>query len=113
MSVHGFEFGHRTFFEAIRLATMLNASNDADELTALDAFVMQKVLPRIHGARRRIEPVLRSIGSFAFSLDKEPEPATFLFSEVTRSAVQLPMTFDKTRRMFDLLRANQFVSFSE
>jgi MoxR-like ATPase len=114
----GFEFGHRTFVEAVRFASLLAAAGDADPEHALDLQVMQKVLPRLHGSRRRLEPALSVLGSFCMDpnvpgtlegagvqpfdpLAMQPQPA------------RLPIAFDKIRRMTALVRANQFVSFTE
>jgi 5-methylcytosine-specific restriction protein B len=114
----GFEFGHRVFYEAIRFAAMLNAAGDTDPEHALDLQVMQKVLPRLHGSRRRLEPTLCALGRFCFDLSFEsgsvndtgqrfdplaPNPGT----------ARLPVSFDKVRRMTRGLRAQQFTSFTE
>ncbi len=70
---------------------------------------MQKVLPRMHGARRRLEPVLRALGRFCLGTGKdESDPFG-----VAHAQARLPGSFAKTTRMFHALRANQFASFSD
>ena len=39
---------------------------------ALDHQVIQKILPRLHGSRRRLENTLCSVGHFCFDLVVEP-----------------------------------------
>jgi 5-methylcytosine-specific restriction protein B len=118
LSPFGLEFGHRTFREAGRFAAFLYASGERDAMQALDRQVIQKILPRVHGARRRVEPALVALGAFCFdptSIDvgasREVEP--FDPCAPTEAAPRLPVSFDKIRRMTESLRANQFVSFTE
>ena len=118
LSTVGFEYGHRTFIEAVRFAALFAAAGDEDVLDALDLQIMQKLLPRLHGARRRMEPVLRAIGSFcldpiAFSSEDQSVQQAFDPTAPPPRTPKLPISFDKTRRMTAILRANQFVSFTE
>ena len=55
----GAEFGYRSANEIIRLINQLNAVDSglsADE--KLDISIMQKLLPKLHGSRRKLCPVL-------------------------------------------------------
>jgi energy-coupling factor transporter ATP-binding protein EcfA2 len=118
LSTFGFEYGHRTFIEAVRFAALYAATGDTNELDALDLQIMQKMLPRLHGARRQMEPVLRALGLFCI------DPIVFPFGDAAAQqmfdpanhpvgAPKLPISFDKIKRMISILRANQFVSFTE
>ncbi len=117
LSRYGLEFGHRTFSESIRFACIHTAMLDEDEATGsheqqLDLVVLQKVLPRLHGSRRRLEPVLCALASFA----KQPgDKAKDSFDPLGNEAADptLPKTMNKLQRMTRLLRDNQFVSFAE
>jgi 5-methylcytosine-specific restriction protein B len=117
LSAAGMEFGHRVFYEAMRFAAMLAVSGDSDPIRALDLQVLQKVLPRIHGGRRRIEPVLCALGRFTFDLhaDREIVEGRQVFDPLQESEnpASLPLSYDKIQRMIRSLRANQFVSFTE
>lgn len=115
----GFEFGHRTFFEAMRFAAFFDAVTDGDEdgYTSLDLIVKLKVLPRIHGSYRILSNVLQDIGWFC--LDPESvngggraDRSGDVF-ENGRGVARLPLSFEKLQRMNRVLRANQFVSFAE
>jgi 5-methylcytosine-specific restriction protein B len=77
--------------------------------------VMQKVLPRLHGSRRRLEPTLCALGRFCFDLSFDAESVTPRFDPLapTPDTARLPISFDKVRRMTRGLRAQQFTSFTE
>ncbi|MEO3761056.1 hypothetical protein ABGB19_22575 [Mycobacterium sp. B14F4] len=92
------EFGHRTLYEILRFCAFFAATGDTDAHTALDLVLMQKVLPKVHGSRRRVEPVLSALS--ALTMGTGPVP-------------QLPVTHNKIGRMIESVRANQFVSFAE
>lgn len=113
----GFEFGHRVYYEAIRYAAMLAACGDDTPENALDQQVMQKVLPRLHGTRKRLEGTLCSLGKFCFDLTyPDTTSATARFDPEQPPQGQqpkLPLSFDKVQRMTRTLRTNQFTSFTE
>ncbi|BBG00923.1 MULTISPECIES: McrB family protein [Pseudonocardia] len=100
-SLHGIlaaadlEFGHRTFYEAIRFAAFYAAAGDTDVDRVLDLIVMQKLLPKVHGSRRIVEPML-----------------TALLDVAGQESPRLPATSRKVSRMLTAVRANQFVSFT-
>jgi len=113
----GFEFGHRVFYEAIRFAAMLTAAGQPDPLVALDHQIMQKILPRLHGSRRRLETTLCSAAHFCFDLVIEAPGSetaiTFDPVDPPQGTPRLPLSFDKIQRMTRTLRQNQFASFTE
>jgi hypothetical protein len=92
------EFGHRTLYEILRFCAFFAATGDINGDTALDLALMQKVLPKVHGSRRRVEPVLAALGALALGAGPAP---------------RLPITHSKIVRMTESVRANQFVSFAE
>lgn len=92
------EFGHRTLYEILRFCAFFAATGDTDVSTALDLAIMQKVLPKVHGSRRRVEPVLTELDALALGTGPVP---------------RLPITHHKIVRMVESVRANQFVSFAE
>lgn len=109
---HGFEFGHRVYSEAARFACIHAQMGGGSYEEALDLQVMQKVLPRLHGARRRLEPVLCAVARFAFD-NSEEEKDAFDPVKVDAKIARLPISFDKLLRMTRMVRANQFASFAE
>jgi 5-methylcytosine-specific restriction protein B len=115
LSVHGFEFGHRTYYEGLRLAALLDACGVDDGNDILDVFVLQKVLPRLNGSRRKLEPVLRSLGAFAFEKHAVIGSAAD-FDVLAPPAGKQPVlrrTFAKVARLMRALHANQFASFAD
>jgi 5-methylcytosine-specific restriction protein B len=116
LTEHGYEFGHRVFFEANRFAALLAASGSPGWSTALDYVVLQKLLPRLHGARRRLEPVLVSLARFAYDLSHvavPPGETPFDPLGSLQAEPELPLSFQKLVRMTRSVRANQFASFME
>jgi 5-methylcytosine-specific restriction protein B len=115
----GFEFGHRVFYEAVRFAAMFAAAGDDDPIHALDLQIMQKVLPRLHGSRRRLEATLCAVAQFCHDLSFDEQAglrdvvARFDPLQVSTADAKLPTSFAKVARMTRTLRANQFVSFTE
>lgn len=110
LSKPGFEFGHRTYFEALRFAAMHKALGGSDALEALDLQVLQKLLPRLHGSRRRIEKTLCRLANYCWDFGHEP---TFDPLQEREGDARLPKSFNKLARMTERVRTNQFVSFAE
>jgi 5-methylcytosine-specific restriction protein B len=96
----GLEFGHRVMYEALRFASMLGAARGLGRDQALDVIALTKVLPKVHGSRQRLQPVLEALIAFADGPPESPEP-------------RLPATAAKARRMLSVLQEAQFVSFTE
>lgn len=102
------EFGHRVFYEGLRMAAALGYLGVTNVSHVLDHVVLFKILPRIHGSRRRVEPVLRRLAAYA----ADPGgPSEYDFLGTVDPA--LPMTMAKVRRMLRAVEINQFVSFTD
>jgi 5-methylcytosine-specific restriction protein B len=108
----GFAFGHRVVYEAIRFAALHHAAGGGSLLDALDIQIMQKILPRLHGSRRRLEPVLEAVGKFCYDLTGS-STGTFDPVEHDVQDAELQRSFAKVQEMLERLRVNQFVSFTE
>ena len=117
LAIQGFEFGHRVFYESQRFAAIYAQAGETDISRILDLVVMQKLLPRLHGSRRRLEGLLRTFAEFCFSNNIESETgssmSTFEPEDQDAGQAMLPNSFDKLKRMLRSLRANQFTSFTE
>ena len=58
----GAEFGYRSASEIMRFSSIINLIEPACETSAIiDASIMQKLLPKVHGSRRKLEPVLKTL----------------------------------------------------
>jgi 5-methylcytosine-specific restriction protein B len=102
---HDLEFGHRTLTEAIRFSSIYDALSGAGWLQALDLIVLQMILPRIHGSRPRVEPILTDLEGFCTNVRSVGLNGT--------NTSDLPLSLSKVGRMLRIVRANQFVSFTE
>ena len=105
----GHEFGHRVMAESLRFAAVYAGTGRPDLDEVLDLIAMQKLLPRLHGSRRCLEPVLQNLTEWAGASGSFPEGE----SAVADVGPRLPRTTAKLQRMLASLQANQFVSFTE
>jgi hypothetical protein len=109
LATSGHEFGHRVMTESLRFAAIYSGSGRQDLNEVLDLIAMQKLLPRLHGSRRRLEAVLRALMGWA-GVEGATENGETLTLE---GSARLPRTAAKLDRMLTSLQANQFVSFTE
>ena len=110
----GFEFGFRVMHEAGRFAAVLQAvDSEADYDQVLDCVVMQKVLPRLHGSRRRLEPVLCRLASICLTGLPSSDDFDPLVATAEPGDAKLGVSFNKLKRMTRRIRADHFVSFAE
>ena len=102
LAKHGWEFGFRPAGEIHRFVywhAFLTPTGQAGEPAAwalkdaLDAQMVQKIMPKLHGSERRLRPVLELLTRFA-----------------TKHG--LPLTLNKVQRMTDRVR-DGFTSFAE
>ncbi len=133
LQAHGAEFGYRTAYETARFIHFYkllgnHADGDAAWLPgAFDCVVFQKLLPKLHGSRAKLGPVLKKLwflcvndaagrGADALkaaeeaarSTDKKAEP-----SVVVPAGAPYPLSAEKIGRMWRLLIENGFASFAE
>ena len=118
LSAVGWEFGYRTYYDMVRFAALASAMGVEKWEQVLDLQVLQKVLPRLNGSKRRLEPALSRLGRFCQDLtaaDTVKDDPTKLFMPIEQDlpSPALPMSYDKIRRMHRLLVQNQFASFAE
>lgn len=117
LSEFNLEFGHRVFYEATRFAAIFAATSLKDPHAALDRQILQKILPRLHGSRRKLELALCALGAecLPFTGENGREAETTRFDPLAHpaQAARMPLSFAKIQRMVRALRLNQFTSFSE
>lgn len=111
LSEGAYEFGHRVMFEAMRFAA-LNETAGGNLQETLDLQVLQKVLPKLHGSYKRLGATLQKVAHFAFNPDGSFSPE-FEPLEQDESEAFLPLSFEKSRRMYMNLKAYQFTSFTD
>lgn len=133
LQAHGAEFGYRTAYETARFIhfyKLLGNHPDGDTAWfpgAFDCVVFQKLLPKLHGSRAKLGPVLKKLwflcvndaagrGADALkaaeeaarSTDKKAEP-----SVIIPAGAPYPLSAEKIGRMWRLLIENGFASFAE
>ncbi len=104
------EFGYRSATEIYRF--IANAKAYAEGMTEndiLDAAIVQKLLPKLHGSRKKLEPALKALWGLCMQDEHNTEP-------ITRDNVQFakfPEAADKIQRMMQTALDNGFTSFAE
>jgi len=126
-----FEFAFRTAKEVVaylKVSHELAADKAAWEAgkwkSDLDDEILQKILPRLHGSRTRVGPLLGALGWYLQSGDKEeamkffpapgeelPEKPVQEIIALHKAAAAFPRSFAKVQRMARVVIEEQFVSF--
>jgi 5-methylcytosine-specific restriction enzyme B len=112
----GAEFGYRSAAEILRLIHQLTVlDNTLSTNQKIDIAIMQKLLPKLHGSRRKLCPVLETLGSFCISGDIKIikdvfEKADFDFDGAN---VLYPLSLEKIARIYRGAIENGFASFAE
>ena len=95
------------------MANKLDADWKQDEIT--DAAIMQKLLPKVHGSRRKLEPVLKTLGALCLQAGEKMEDyiskSEIDFADSTK--IKYPVSLEKILRMYQSLISNGFTSYAE
>ncbi|MBO9728985.1 MAG: DUF3578 domain-containing protein [Chitinophaga sp.] len=113
----GAEFGFRTASEIKRFFNIAlkigNWSNDQ----LMDAIIMQKLLPRLHGSRRKLEPILMILARYCLKnvekLDLYLKIETDIHNDVAMDDIKYFLSFEKIRRMQQGLIDHSYTSYAE
>lgn len=107
----GAEFGYRTASEILRFAAVANKIRpNWTMVDIIDSAIMQKLLPKVHGSRRKLEPVLKTLGTLCLQ-DGQKFDDYLKIPET--AAVKYPISLEKIIRMYDNLISNGFTSYAE
>ena len=112
----GAEFGYRSASEILRLIHQLSVlDNTLTTDQKLDIAIMQKLLPKLHGSRRKLCPVLETLGSFCVSGDSKIIKEVFEKQDYDFNGknVLYPLSLEKISRMYRGAIDNGFASFAE
>jgi 5-methylcytosine-specific restriction enzyme B len=113
----GAEFGYRTAYEILKFGVIVNTIEPnwtIDQIT--DAAIMQKLLPKVHGSRRKLEPILKIIGGLCLDDGQTFDEAYSLTTSNNiseKAKVKFPTSFEKVIRMYKGLLDNGFTSYAE
>ena len=104
------EFGYRTVNEICRYLHFAGEEKDGlQKENAIDTAILQKLLPKLHGSRKKLVPVLTAMWKLclkdgvAKEIDAEYDVADFKY----------PESAEKIQRMYHAVVDNGFTSFAE
>lgn len=105
------EFGYRTAHEMSRFITICKCYTDMSDEEAIDAAMVQKLLPKIHGSRKKISPVLKALWLLCYKADAVEIDT--LEAMPSLDTIKYPLTAEKIWRMYQIAQDNGFTSFAE
>ena len=104
------EFGFRSATEIYRFIANAKAlAKDMTEDEILDAAIVQKLLPKLHGSRKKLEPTLKAL----WGLCMKEEHTTEAITHENIEYAKFPEAADKIQRMMQTALENGFTSFAE
>ena len=101
------EFGYRTVNEISRYLHF--ADGDLEDDSAIDTAILQKLLPKLHGSRKKLVPVLTSLWQLCLNDGVTKEIDT----EFNATDFKYPESAEKIQRMYHAVVDNGFTSFAE
>lgn len=101
------EFGYRTVNEISRYLHFADGELDAD--SAIDTAILQKLLPKLHGSRKKLVPVLTSLWNLCLKDGFTKE----IDAEFNKDDFKYPESAEKIQRMYNAVVDNGFTSFAE
>lgn len=109
------EFGYRSATEIYRFISQAQKHDDTEKKMSLndilDCAIVQKLMPKLHGSRKKLDATLNALWKECF--EGEVQKETTLISRDKVANAMYPLTGDKILRMHDAAMANGFTSFSE
>jgi len=110
----GAEFGYRSASEIKRFAAVVEKTAPEWTTEAItDAAIMQKLLPKLHGSRRKLEPVLKTLIGLCIAEGAKPEEYITHNPQANVANVLYPVSLEKIQRMYRGLIDNGFTSYAE
>lgn len=118
LSKLGIEFGYRSVSEMHRLINQLSiVDNTLTDNEKIDIVLIQKLLPKFHGSRRKLCPVLIALGKLCVTENITNVEAE-VFNQDTidykdTSKVRYPLSLEKISRMYRNAIDNGYASYAE
>lgn len=112
----GAEFGYRTATEILRLINQLSVLDyNITTNQKIDIAIIQKLLPKLHGSRRKLCPVLETLGKFCITGNVSIVKDVFDNSDFdfNNPNVLYSLSLEKISRMYRGAIDNGFTSFAE
>ena len=101
------EFGYRTVNEISRYLHF--ADGDLEDDSAIDTAILQKLLPKLYGSRKKLVPVLTSMWKLCLNDGVTKE----IDAEFDATDFKYPESAEKIQRMYHAVVDNGFTSFAE
>ena len=114
----GAEFGYRTASEIQTLFGQIDKirpEKTPRESEKIDFAIMQKLLPKLHGSRNKLVPVLSALAILCYDKKPKLERETHIFDKrgTFEEKTIYPISLEKIERMYDNVIANGFTSYAE
>lgn len=113
----GAEFGYRSATEILKLIDRLGKIDpELSQEAKLDIAIIQKLLPKLHGSRRKLVPVLTALANLCLKESIHSEKETTIENkvfEVSAEKIKFPISHEKLSRMHKAAIENGFASFAE
>lgn len=103
------EFGYRSAAEIYRFIGIAQGHTNMSDEEILDAAIIQKLLPKLHGSRKKLQPALKALWGLCMKAGCADKDIT---SDNLQYA-QFPEAADKILRMMQTALDNGFTSFAE
>ena len=116
----GAEFGYRTASEIQTLFGQIDVVNpdfSEKENEKIDIAIMQKLLPKLHGSRSKLTPILKTLATLCYQNNEdftlEQKDKVFETVKEDTRTVQNPISLEKITRMYHNVISNGFTSYAE
>ena len=103
------EFGYRSASEMRKFISLVLLDEAMKENEAIDAAIVQKMLPKLHGSRKKLDKVLTELWKLCFEDDNAPD----LKEDLVNFEARYPLSADKILRMYKYAHENGFTSYAE
>jgi MoxR-like ATPase len=123
LRINGQDFAYRTMAEALRYVHVdfeLTEDDSWSWANCMDAQILQKILPKLHGSNRRIGSLLVALATYCEKADVEESrrfaredknPQNFKGDKDRAANPTFPLSYEKLCEMILAVRRDQFVSF--
>lgn len=101
------EFGYRSATEIYRFIAIAKDMMADEQI--LDAAIVQKLLPKLHGSRKKLEPALKALWGLCMKEGHTTKDISFDNLQYAK----FPEAADKIQRMMQTALENGFTSFAE
>lgn len=115
LKLSGAEFGYRSAYEMHRLAGALQELWPKYEAwEVIDICIMQKLLPKVHGSRKKMGPILKDMVKLCVSENVNVEDLlSKAYVQPADDDVFYPLSLEKLHRMYRGAIENGFTSYAE